>query len=242
MSWLLVSDVDDTLTGDDDALDRLTAALQDESSAVTVAYNSSRPCDSIRATIAAHDSLPMPDYIIGALGTEIENGRSGRRLEGYERMLNRDWQRDAVDELARGMGFIPHAAEYQTPLKASYDIEGEAAYRRFLDGLARHGLQAKVIFSNRIKLDVVPEAAGKGRAIRYLVTQLGVAADHVVVAGDSGNDVDMFVAPFRGIVVGNADEDLRALTGGAIYFATDHHAAGVLEGLRHWGALAREGV
>jgi sucrose-phosphate synthase len=58
-----------------------------------------------------------------------------------------------------------------------------------------------------------------------------------VVAGDSGNDVEMFVAPFRGIVVGNADEDLKRLSGPHIYKAEKAHAAGLLEGLRYWGVL-----
>lgn len=242
MSWLLVSDVDDTLTGDDEALSLLAATLRDHASGVMVALNSSRPCASIRATLDGPAPLPQPDFIIGALGTEIENARTGRRLAGYERLLDQHWQRAAVDALARSLGFAPHAAEFQTPLKASYDIDGEAAYHRFLTGMAQEGLRAKVIFSNRIKLDVVPESAGKGNAIRYLVTQLEVAPDHVIVAGDSGNDRDMFVEPFHGIVVGNADADLRALTGDTNYFASGHHAAGVLEGLRHWGALPREGV
>lgn len=242
MSWLLVSDVDDTLTGDDEALGRLAAAWEQASGTLTVVYNSSRPCASIRQTIAGGRGLPMPDIIIGALGTEIEDGRTGQRLAGYEDLLTLHWEREEVDALARSLGFVSHAAEYQTPLKASYDVDGEADYHRFLDGLAKRGLRAKVVFSNRIKLDVVPEAAGKGRAIRYLAGRLDVADDHVVVAGDSGNDIDMFVAPFRGIVVGNADADLRALRGDTIYFAGGYHAAGVLEGLRHWGALPREGV
>jgi sucrose-6F-phosphate phosphohydrolase len=240
MSWLLVSDVDDTLTGDDAALARLGVAFA-AAPWLTVAYNSSRPCASVRQTIAANPALPVPDYLIGALGTEIEDGRTGERLDAYTVMLNRNWQRDGVAAIASSLGFAPHEAVYQTPLKASYDIADEAAYRRFMAEMARAGLRAKVIFSNRIKLDIVPEAAGKGSAIRYLVDRLGLPADRVIVAGDSGNDKDMFQSPFRGVVVGNADADLKALQGDHIYFAQSDHAAGVREGLDYWGAFTREG-
>jgi sucrose-6F-phosphate phosphohydrolase len=240
MSWLLVSDVDDTLTGDDAALVRLGAAFAAAPS-LTVAYNSSRPCASVRQTIAANPALPVPDFLIGALGTEIEDGRSGERLEEYTAVLNKNWQRDAVVAIATSLDFRPHEAVYQTPLKASYDIADEAAYQRFMAEMARAGLRAKVIFSNRIKLDIVPEMAGKGSAIRYLVERLGLPADRAIVAGDSGNDRDMFQTPFRGVVVGNADADLKALQGDHIYFAHKDHAAGVLEGLGYWGVLTRQG-
>lgn len=241
MNRLLVSDVDDTLTGDDVALLCLGDALATAGRALTVAYNSSRPCASVRATMASHAELPVPDYLIGALGTEIEDGRTGWRMTDYEALLQGAWHRDEIDLLARSLGFSPHAAEYQTALKASYDIGGQAEYVRFLQQLAGLGLRAKVIFSNQIKLDVVPEQAGKGSAIRFLLAHLDLPADGVIVAGDSGNDSDMFIEPFRGIIVGNADDDLRALEGDHIYLASGYHAAGVLEGLRHWGALPEEG-
>lgn len=242
MTRLLVSDVDDTLTGDGAALIKLGEAFTAAGRSLVVAYNSSRPCASVRGTIENHPQLPVPDYLIGALGTEIEDGRSGLRLDGYTASLADNWQRDGIDRVARSLDFAPHADEYQTPLKTSYDIEGEAVYLIFLERLAARGLRAKVIFSNETKLDVVPERAGKGSAVRFLVEHLGLPPERVIVAGDSGNDIDMFVEPFRGIVVGNADDDLRSIAANHVYFAKADHAAGVLEGLRHWGAIPRAGV
>lgn len=242
MTWLLVSDVDDTLTGDEAALAELATAFAANRPQLIVAYNSSRPCASVRQTLGALPALPVPDYLIGALGTEIEHGRSGERLIEYEADLLDGWDRARIDKIARELGCRPHAEEFQTSLKASYDIAGPAVYRRFLSALDELGVRAKIIFSNEIKLDVVPEAAGKASAIHYLVATLGLSPRQVVVAGDSGNDRDMFVAPFRGIVVGNADADLKDLTGDNIYFARGFHAAGVREGLHHWGVLPWEGV
>ncbi|MEZ4519910.1 MAG: HAD family hydrolase [Chloroflexota bacterium] len=124
MNWLLVSDVDDTLTGDSAALERLGQVFEVKAGTLTVAYNSSRPCASIRATIESLPELPVPDYVIGALGTEIENGRTGQRLESYTRLLDEGWQREAIDTLARSMGFAPHPEEYQTPWKAVMILMG----------------------------------------------------------------------------------------------------------------------
>ena len=67
--------------------------------------------------------------------------------------------------------------------------------------------------------------------------------DHLVYAGDSGNDRAAMLAGYRVIVVGNADAALKAelATESAvrgiserIYFAQKPYAAGVLEGLRHF--------
>jgi hydroxymethylpyrimidine pyrophosphatase-like HAD family hydrolase len=44
----------------------------------------------------------------------------------------------------------------------------------------------------------------------------------------------MFECGFCGIVVGNARDELKQLTGKSIYHARQTHAAGVLEGLGHW--------
>jgi hydroxymethylpyrimidine pyrophosphatase-like HAD family hydrolase len=44
----------------------------------------------------------------------------------------------------------------------------------------------------------------------------------------------MFHVGFRGIVVGNAQPELRALVEPHIYHATAPFAAGVLEGLDYW--------
>lgn len=236
-AWMLVSDVDDTLLGDDGALADFAAAMGAQRTRFVLVYNSSRPCASLRKSLAAQPALPQPDYLIGALGTEIELGRSGQALDGYSRMLATGWRRDEIAALMAELGLAAHAAEYQTPLKASYDAPARELRELALTRLAGHDIRVKVIFSGDKNLDLIPVNAGKGQAADYLRARLDFRPERVLVAGDSGNDREMFRAPFKGIVVGNADADLKALTGPHIYHARASHAAGVLEGLRFWGAL-----
>jgi sucrose-6F-phosphate phosphohydrolase len=235
--WLFVSDVDDTLLGDDEALGRLSAELEQAADHLTVVYNSSRPCDSLRASLAAVPNLMTPDFLIGGMGTQIEVGETGQRLTSYEQYLQQGWNRQQAAELVAGLDVVPHEEKFQTPFKVSFDIPGGDAFRVVKERLAESGLEAKAIFSAGKFLDLIAARAGKGEAIRYLQKQLAISAEQVVVAGDSGNDVEMFVAPFRGIIVANADGDLKRLTGPHIFKATLPHAAGLLEGLRHWGVL-----
>jgi sucrose-6F-phosphate phosphohydrolase len=234
--WLFVSDVDDTLLGDDVTLATLMTALQ-AARHVLVAYNSSRPCASLRRSMAANPLLKQPDYLIGALGTEIEVGHSGLPMTEYTAFLGAGWQRDGVIAVAQQLPLTPHPAEYQTPLKASFDVPNAETAALVRQRLNEAGLAAKVIFSGSKNLDIIPASAGKGGVIDYLHRSLNIAAKQVAVAGDSGNDTEMFIAPYCGIVVGNADNDLRRLNGAHIYKANNLYAAGVLEGLRYWGVI-----
>ena len=234
--WLLVSDVDDTLLGDDQVLAKLAEVLANADHLV-VAYNSSRPCASLRRSLTENQALPMPHFLIGAMGTEIQKGESGESLTEYTQYLGQNWRRDQIAALVEDMGLQPHPDKYQTPLKASYDVPNEETYKRVVKRLQEAELEAKVIHSGETNLDIIPTEAGKGNVIKYLYQRLDIPAFQVVVAGDSGNDVEMFQPPFRGIVVGNADADLKAKKGDHVYQAQATHAAGVLEGLRHWRAV-----
>lgn len=238
--WLFVSDVDDTLLGDDEALGQLTCELTKARDKITVAYNSSRPCASLRESLANVPNLMSPDYLIGSLGTQIEVGMGWERLVKYEEHLNQGWDREQAIELLAGLDAIPHPKKFQTAFKVSFDIPGKEAYRIVRERLAASDLAAKAVFSAGKFLDLIAARGGKGEAIRFLQNRLGISAERVVVAGDSGNDVEMFLPPFRGIVVGNADEDLKRLNGSNIFKAESFHAAGLLEGLRYWGVLELE--
>ena len=90
--WLFVSDVDDTLLGNDESLAQLAEALQAAADNVVTAYNSSRPCASLRQSLASVPQLPTPNYLIGALGTEIQDGASGELMTDYTYHLNQGWQ------------------------------------------------------------------------------------------------------------------------------------------------------
>jgi len=57
-----------------------------------------------------------------------------------------------------------------------------------------------------------------------------------MVAGDSGNDIEMLIGDTRAIVVGNYSPELASLREQEqIYFAEGHYAAGIIEGLNHYG-------
>ena len=235
--WLLVSDVDDTLLGDNSALSTFAQAFEIEKRRIIFILNSSRPCASLHHSIQQNPLIPQPDYLIGALGTEIEIARSGQLIKEYTATIKSEWDRDQVGSLMKELKLQAHAEEYQTPFKASYRVDGKDHYQIVLQQLEQHNLKVKVIFSGGTNLDIIPHLAGKGTAIRFLQATLGVRNNRVVTAGDSANDLEMFEPPNLAIIVANAETALRSLHGAHIYQARSEYAAGLLEGLRYWGVL-----
>ena len=235
--WLLVSDIDDTLTGDEAALADLGEVLRRHRDGIAVALNSSRPASSVRRTLTQLFPKAFPvDAVITALGTEIAIG--GTMLSGWtDRFAG--WPRDRIAKMVVALGYTPHDAEFQTPWKASFAIPAQA-WGDVTAALEAENLPCRVITSGSSDFDIIPPSAGKDAAALFLASHMGVPRSRLVVAGDSGNDLALFSVAARAIAVGNARRELfSAMPIDVSYHASLHHAAGVREGLTHFGLLTR---
>lgn len=233
--WLVISDVDDTLTGDAGGLQALTAAIARNRRQLWFALNSSRPFTSVERTL--REVFPdtfRPDAAITALGTEI---RLGDTLCAEWNVRFGGWPRDQIFDLLSALGHRPHDAEFQTPRKVSFAVSRDAQARA-RTALATRGIPCRIIASGTDDFDVIPPGAGKDAAALFLAEALGASRRHLVVAGDSGNDLAMFRIAAHAIAVGNArPELLDAMPTRTTYHARQPYAFGVLEGLVHYGVL-----
>ncbi|MFO6464256.1 HAD-IIB family hydrolase [Jannaschia sp. KMU-145] len=234
---LLASDIDGTLTGcrTGAAAFRGWAATRD----LPFVVATGRCISEARAVLTRWD-LPAPDAFITAVGTELHlpdaRGRM-ERCERYAAAISENWDRAAV--LAR---LAEAGARMQAPVEQrrwKLACLGDASEaERLRAALDRAGLAARVVPSHGRLIDILAPRAGKAAAIRAYAAGQGLDARRCVVAGDSGNDLDMLTMGGTGIVVGNALPELDHLTPGPDLLRTRaHHAGGVLEGLAAAGLI-----
>ena len=245
---LISSDLDGTLAGDAAATRRFRQAWDslDAGQRPLLVYNSGRLADDILEFVA-ETGLPEPDYAIGGVGTMLVGPKATASLDRFHDRLSEGWSLDAVEEILGAHDGTERQPDiYQHAFKSSWYLHNADA-RMLADierKLQRAGVAFTMIYSSRRDLDILPLRADKGQALTWLGEELGIGLDEMLVAGDTGNDRSMFDLPgVRGVVVGNALPELRAIGEGnpSIFNARRTHAAGVLEGLVHWSVLDWDG-
>jgi sucrose-phosphate synthase len=238
---LLVCDIDNTLTGDHSALDRFRSWLEAHRHEVAFGIATGRVLNN---TVRALEEwrIPRPDVLITGVGSEVYYGR--RRFiddVGWRRLIDRKWEPEKLREVLTGLpGLRLQPKADQRPLKLSYYIDPERAptIAEIRRRVRAAGLEAKLIYSHEAYLDLLPARASKGGALKYLAHRWGLPLEHLLVAGDSGNDTEMLTSGALGVVVGNYSPELEGLRGRpGIYFASADFAEGVLEGIDHFGLV-----
>jgi sucrose-6F-phosphate phosphohydrolase len=233
-TWLVISDLDGTLLGNDPALDRFARWHQSVGERVLLAYASGRSCTSVAESIR-ETALPAPAAIIGNVGTEICRFPGGQTVGRWPKMQPGSWSADRVRAALAGMdGLELQPAHFQSPHKVSFFLRAAHRIDDVRQRLERANLSAEIVYSSQRDLDILPRGANKGSAARYLAYALHVADDRVIVCGDSGNDAAMFQSGWRGVIVENALPELKRLSGQLVYQARGAFADGVLEGVQHW--------
>jgi len=248
--WIVASDIDGTLTGDRDSLNRLASRLRGlrEAGELLLIYSTGRRLEQVIAGVA-EEGLPEPDAVLCQVGTEIYVSPLTEHAQPMavwrEKLLAEYSRQEAVSFLKGIEGLVMQPSEFNTELKTSCFLDGCPKPDDAADEIRRrielYTDRYQVVWSSGRDLDILPASSGKGKAIRFLVERQGLAPDRVVVAGDTGNDATMFVEFLKGVVVANARRELLefadSLAGGDVYIARKPYAAGVEEGLEYFGVF-----
>ncbi len=191
---------------------------------VSLAYVSGRHRSLVEQAISDF-RLPVPDFVIGDVGTTI-----------YRVVAGQDWQHDDVweDEIALDWAGNTHAgladlladlsslqlqeAEKQNRCKLSFYVPLQAdtaALSQVIEArLEGAGAQCRLIWSvdepaNIGLLDILPQRASKYHAVRALIRDSGFDLERTVFCGDSGNDIEVLVSPVPSVLVANCSDDVR---------------------------------
>ncbi|MDX2212927.1 MAG: sucrose-phosphate phosphatase [Oculatellaceae cyanobacterium bins.114] len=244
-TFLLVTDLDHTLVGDDDALAELNQQLSQyrESDGTKIVYSTGRSPTSYRQLCSEKTLLP-PDALITGVGTAIYYADHSTPDFSWATQLATQWDRDQVVAIAAHFAdLVPQPDSEQGAFKVSFYLAEAIASDVIAEletSLKQQELEIKIIYSGGKDLDILPIQADKGLAMTFVREKWQFEPSQTVVCGDSGNDRALFnMSNERGIIVGNAMPELlqwhQANPQPHHYLAKAHCAGGILEGLQHFG-------
>jgi sucrose-phosphate synthase len=238
----LISDIDNTLIGDDNEhLDALIQLLKTHRGRIGFGVATGRTADAARAILREH-GLPDPDVLITSVGSAIFYGQNDRPGSGWASHIANRWNREKIVNLLKGYDFLEYQEEaVQRKFKISYYMDPHPdRLARVHDHLLQNRCRYNLIYSHDRYLDILPFRASKGKAIRYLSYKWEIPLANFLVCGDSGNDEEMLRGEPKAVVVANYSHELKSLKGSRnVYFAARRCAGGIIDGLRHYAFLEK---
>lgn len=241
--FLFASDIDGTLLGDEIGEAWLHQFVASQNSHFILAYITGRYCESVLALIE-QGRLPRPRFICGNVGTEIIDLSDSSNSIGkaYAAQVPSTW--DIEEIYRRGIGDGIRIQEFergQPRFQAGFNWDARAeSLQAFHERISTiDGIYTQTSYD--MYIDVFPSILGKGNAVHFLRRQLNLQPRQVVIAGDSGNDRQMFETGYSGIVPVNAFDELKALAKQPWHYHSPYPAGrGVFDGLQYFGFTSTE--
>ena len=243
-SFLFITDLDNTLVGDDAALAKLNQELiqHREKYHSKIVYATGRSLYLYRLLAEAKSLIP-PDALITSVGTEMYFDPNHEQFDPeWAKILGEGWDRNRIMEIASQFDTLQSQPKSeQNPFKISYYLAQAVAQEtltKLETALQENGYQIKLIYSAGQDLDLLPKNGDKGLAVQFLRQKWNISAAKTIACGDSGNDISMFRGQEKGLIVANAKPELlqwyEANQNSNVYLAKSICAGGILEGLKHF--------
>ena len=234
---VLATDLDGTLlAGSLEARRRVRDLFSGGLDGATLVFVTGRGLESVMPLLA-DPTIPTPAYIIADVGATIVHGDL-RPVEPLHHEIAAHWP--GTQAVLRTLAGFPGLQLQSVPQERRCSfLASEQAVTPALRA-AVEALGCELLFSAGRYLDVLPRGVGKGPALRRLAAAAGFAPEHIVVAGDTLNDLSLFEAGFRGIAVGGSEPALvaRVRRMRHVYLADSQGCGGILDGLAHHGLCA----
>jgi len=234
----IVSDLDQNLIGDEKSLQQLIEVLRQHRKSSKFAIATGRRFDSALRIMKKHN-IPEPDILITSGGTEIYYAPKYFADIAWSKHIDYEWSPHKVKPiLAELPGLKLQPRSEQSSFKISYYIDPDIApdIEEISSLLHQNEQSLHLNLAFGQYLDVMPQRASKGLALRYVVDRWGIPLERVFIAGGSGADEDMMRGNTLAAVVANRHhEELSQLVDmERIYFAEQPFAAGILEALAYY--------
>lgn len=231
--YVLATDLDGTfLESTDRQKDKLYEFLRDNPNFLLV-FVTGRNTEII-LPILDDMFIPTPHYIIGDVGATVIDGETREHIQPLQNIISTKWQ-EALSDISDIEG-LQHLERQDQPQerRMSFYVEPDKTPDNLILSLQERNCDT--LYSNDIYLDILPKDVNKGSTLRSLIDHLGVNHDNVMVAGDTMNDLSMYEAGYKGVVLNNAEPLLKeaAKEFENSYFSKGNGTDGIWEALQHF--------
>lgn len=233
----IVSDLDQNLLGDTEALGELTSLLRKHRKSTKFSVATGRRLDSALKLMKQY-KIPEPDILITSSGTEINYSPKLATDIAWEKHIDFHWTPHKIRKILDNYpGLKKQPKTEQSRFKLSYYIDTSTTDIEEIKSLLHQEEQTVYVqLAFGQYLDVLPQRASKGLALRYVADRWGIPLERIFVAGGSGADEDMMRGNTLAAVVANRhyEELSQLLDVERIYFAKHKFAAGIIEALEFY--------
>lgn len=237
----LCSDLDQNLLGDTTALQQLLRLLREHRKSTSFIIATGRRLDQALKLMKQHH-IPEPDALITSSGSEIYYTSALTPDTAWASHIDYHWMPHKVRALLRDLpGLKLQPREEQSRYKLSWFIDPRLMPLEEVRQILHRGEQSvHVQMAFGQFLDIMPQRASKGLALRHVAGRLQLPLERILVSGGSGADEDMMRGNTLAVVVANRHhEELSQLGEDAhLYFASRPYAGGILEGIAHYDFFA----
>lgn len=240
--YMLATDLDGTFVGDNKALEKLLRFFEDSPNEIALVYVTGRHLSSVQS-LMLEERLPEPDLLITDVGTSIYQPERLQEDLHWKASMQRDWQPGKIVEIAAAYPSLKRQ-ELPDDRRVSFTMSGELGdVNEFKGDLVNKSIAHSFIFSSNRDIDVLPQGAGKGNALKYVLDRYAMDDVQLLIAGDSGNDLDMLSLGHPSVIVGNAQPELLEMEPCENLFrATENCAGGIHEAWLHFYGERRQTV
>ena len=240
--FVLATDLDGTLlAGTDEERRALANALRGRAGDAQIIFVTGRGIETI--TPLFEDPLvPKPDYVIADVGATVVQAPWVSPVQPLQNDIAARWpgEKAVLERLSGVHGLVRQSVPQER--RCSFYADDFERVREELERAAAD-LGCELLYSANRYIDFLPLGTSKGTTLLALLDALGSPRERVMVAGDTLNDLSLFLTGLRGVVVGGAEPELvrRARRLDSVHCAAGMGAGGILEGLEHHGFVSPGG-
>ncbi|MDI7740498.1 HAD-IIB family hydrolase [Lysinibacillus fusiformis] len=231
---ILATDLDNTLVGHKEKLDQLWYYFKSQKIPISLIYITGRHYSSAMKLIEEHN-LPKPNILICDVGATIYIGENLEEDDQWRLITSADWNPDLILSVIKQYSGLKRQ-QLPNNYRLSFTIEDDPGYVKEVEEMLRlYCLAFYLMYSSNKDVDILPSHTNKGEALKYALQKYAPEQFRILVAGDSGNDVDMLRLGLPAVIVGNCQNEIkryRYLPN--VYFAKDSFASGIQEGWNYF--------